>query len=52
MITLKTVTLGDFSKQDTAMLSEIVFDNLRDLNINPASFSFHIKVEYTDNDES
>ena len=48
----KTVTLGDFSKQDWELLSELVYDTLREMGINPASFDFSIEVDYTeDGDE-
>ena len=48
----KTVTLGDFSKQDWELLSELVYDTLREMGINPASFAFSIEVDYTeDGDE-
>ena len=44
----KTVTLGDFSKQDWELLSELVYDTLREMGINPASFAFSIEVDYTE----
>tara|TARA_R100000935_G_scaffold57977_1_gene93410 strand:+ start:455 stop:619 length:165 start_codon:yes stop_codon:yes gene_type:complete len=47
----KTIMLGDFDKQDTEMLSEIIQSALSDKSIDPASFAFHIEVEYTE-DES
>jgi hypothetical protein len=47
----KTIMLGDFDRQDTEMLSEIVHSYLSDKGIDPASFSFHIEVEYTEDGE-
>jgi hypothetical protein len=48
----KTVTLGEFCRADTEVLSQIVHDCLQDLDINPASFAFSIEVDYTeDRDE-
>ena len=44
----KTIMLGDFDRQDTEMLSEIIQAALSDEGIDPASFAFHIEVEYTE----
>jgi len=43
---VKNVSLWEFDKQDTEMLSEIVDSNLREMGINPESFSFAIDVDY------
>jgi len=47
---VKTIMLGEFDKTDTEMLSEIVYSYLSDEGIDPASFAFHIEVEYTEED--
>jgi hypothetical protein len=44
----KTVTLRDFWEQDWELLSELVYDTLREMGINPASFDFSIEVDYTE----
>ena len=45
---IKTTSLSDFSKQDWELLSELVDNNLREMDINPASFAFSIEVDYTE----
>ena len=43
---IKTVVLGDFSKREFDYLNELIADHLADMDINPASFSFHLEVDY------
>jgi hypothetical protein len=47
---MKTVLIGDneLSRQDLAMMGEMVHDVLLSMGINPASFAWHIEVEYTE----
>ena len=47
---IKNARLWEFDKQDTEMLSEIVDNNLREMGINPESFSFAIDVDYIEED--
>lgn len=49
---VKTIMLGEFDKTDTEMLSEIVYSYLSDKGIDPASFAFHIEVEYTEQERN
>jgi len=46
----KTVLIGDneLSRQDLNAISEMVQDALRDMGVEPASFAWHIEVEYTE----
>ena len=46
----KTVLIGDneLSRQDIAMMGEMLHDILLSMDINPASFAWHIEVEYTE----
>jgi hypothetical protein len=46
----KTILIGDdeLSRQDLNAISEMVHDALRDMGIEPASFAWHIEVEYTE----
>lgn len=46
----KTVLIGDneLSRQDLNAISEMVHDALRDMGIEPASFAWHIEVDYTE----
>ena len=46
----KTVLIGDneLSRQDLNAISEMVHDALHDMGIEPASFAWHIEVEYTE----
>jgi hypothetical protein len=49
---LQNVILGEFSKEEWELLYELVEKNLQEIGINPASFSFLIDVNYTeDRDE-
>ena len=48
---VKTIILGEFDKKDTEMLSEIVHSYLSDEGIDPASFAFHIEVDYTEQED-
>jgi hypothetical protein len=47
---LKTVLIGDneLSRQELNAISETVHDALRDMGIEPASFAWHLEVEYTE----
>lgn len=45
---IKTVVLGDFSKREFDYLNELIADHLADMDINPASFAFHLEVDYTE----
>jgi hypothetical protein len=47
---MKTALIGDneLSRKDLEAVSEMVHDALRDMGINPASFAWHIEVEYTE----
>jgi hypothetical protein len=46
----KTVLIGnnELSHQDLNAVSEMVHDALREMGIEPASFAWHIEVEYTE----
>lgn len=46
----KTVLIGDseLSHRDLDAISEMVHEVLRDMDIDPASFAWHIEVEYTE----
>lgn len=48
MSEVKTVMLGDFDKRDTDYLSDLIVEHLTDMGIDPESFTFHIEVEYTE----
>jgi hypothetical protein len=53
---MKTALIGDneLSRKDleaVSDISEMVHDALRDMGINPASFAWHIEVEYTEEEE-
>jgi len=47
---IKTVLIGnnELSRQDLNAISEMVYDALRDMGINFASFAWSIEVEYTE----
>jgi hypothetical protein len=49
---MKTALIGDNELspccKDLEAVSEMVHDALRDMGINPASFAWHIEVEYTE----
>ncbi len=47
---IKTVLIGDdqLSRRDLDAISEIVHDALRDIGVDPASFAWHIEVDYTE----
>ena len=49
----KTVLIGDneLSRQDLNALSEMLHDVLLSMGINPASFAWHIEVEYTEEEK-
>lgn len=51
---VKTVLIGDneLSRQDIAMMGEMLHDVLLSMGINPASFAWHIEVEYTEQGEA
>ena len=44
----ETISLGEFDKQSTEYISELVMELLNDQGIFPNSFAFHIEVDYTD----
>lgn len=41
----ETIQICKFNQQDTEILSEIIYDSLREKGIDTGSFSFHIEVE-------
>ena len=43
----KTIMFGDFDKQTTETLSNIIDWELNEEGIEPCSYAFHIEVEYT-----
>jgi len=45
-IKTKTIMFGDFDKQTTETLSNIIDWELNEVGIKPSSFAFHIEVEY------
>ena len=45
-IKTKTIMFGDFDKQTTETLSNIIEWELNEEGIKPSSFAFHIEVEY------
>ena len=46
-IKTKTIMFGDFDKQTTETLSNIIDWELNEEGIEPCSYAFHIEVEYT-----
>jgi hypothetical protein len=42
---------NELSRKDLEAVSDMVHDALRDMGINPASFAWHIEVEYTEEEE-
>ncbi len=44
----ETISLGEFDKQSTEYLSELVMELLNDQGIFPNSFAFRIEVDYTE----
>ena len=44
---IKTIMFGDFDKQTTETLSNIIDWELNEEGIEPLSYAFHIEVEYT-----
>ena len=43
---MKTITLSDFSQQDTEFLADLIDTYLQDQGIQAASFAFNIEVDY------
>jgi hypothetical protein len=43
-----TISLGEFDKQSTEYISELVMELLNDQGIYPNSFAFRIEVDYTE----
>ena len=48
METYEKISLGEFDKQSTEYISELVMELLNDQGIFPNSFAFHIEVDYTE----
>ena len=48
----KTIMFGDFDKQTTETLSNIIDWELNEEDIKPYSYAFHIEVEYIEEDKS
>ncbi len=44
----ETISLGEFDKNATEYLSELVTEALGDMGIFPNSFAFSIEVDYTE----
>ena len=51
-IKTKTIMFGDFDKQTTETLSNIIDWELNEEGIEPYSYAFHIEVEYTTEEAS
>lgn len=51
---MKTILIdestGGLSRRDMEYLNEVVCEALRDMDIEPASFAWHIEVNYTEED--
>lgn len=43
---MKTITLYDFSQQDTEFLADLIDTYLQDQGIQASSFAFNIEVDY------
>lgn len=43
---MKTITLSDFSQQDTEFLADLIDTYLQDQGIQASSFAFNIEVDY------
>ena len=48
----KTIMFGDFDKQTTETLSNIIDWELNEEGIEPSSYAFHIEVEYIEEEVS
>ena len=50
---MRTILLGEFNKQDTNILTQVINDHLIEMGVKPASFAFHIAVDVDEeiNDE-
>ena len=48
----KTIVFGDFDKQTTETLSNIIDWELDEEDIKPYSYAFHIEVEYIEEEVS
>ena len=44
----KSISFGEFDSHATEYVSELVGELLRDKGVEPASFSFSIEVDYTE----
>lgn len=42
---------GGVSRRDIEYINDIVYEALRDMDIEPASFAWHIEVEYTEGEK-
>lgn len=53
MSEVKTILIGDneLSRQDLNAVSEMIDEVLRGMGINPASFAWHIEVDYTEQED-
>jgi len=51
-IKTKTIMFGDFDKQTTETLSNIIDWELNEEGIEPSSYAFHIEVEYIEEEVS
>ena len=43
---MKTITLSDFTQQDSEFLADLIDTYLRDQDIEAESFAFNIEVDY------
>ncbi len=47
----KTIKIGDFTKQETDYLSELIIEKLNEQGITAQSFAFDIEVDYIEEDD-
>lgn len=45
------VSTGGLSRRDIEYINDIVHEALRDMDIEPASFAWHIEVDYTEGED-
>ena len=49
---MKTILLGDFTKRDTNILTEIINDYLLDMGVKPVAVAFHIEVDVYEEEDA
>ena len=48
---MKTILLGDFTKRDTDILTEIINDYMLEVGVKPVAVAFHIEVDVYEEEE-